>query len=89
MSTLSSVIPANEARTNFYQILDEVSTGLRQFTISHRNKPNVVIMSAEEFEGWQETLEIMADKKLVKNIERARKSTKTYTQEEVDKILGW
>jgi len=89
MPTLSSVLPASEARTNFYQILEEAGSGLRQFTISHRNKPNVVVMSAEEFEGWQETLEIMSDKKLVKSIERARKSTKTYSQEEVDKMLGW
>lgn len=89
MSQLSAILPASEARTNFYQILEEAGSGLRQFTISHRNKPNVVIMSAEEFEGWQETLEIMSDKKLMKSIERARKSTKTYTQKEVDKILGW
>lgn len=88
MPTLSSILPANEARTNFYQILDEVSTGLRQFTISHRNKPNVVIMSVEEFEGWQETLEIMADKKLVSRIERARKS-KAISSKEADKIIGW
>ena len=88
MNTLSTVLPANEARTNFYQILDEVGSNLRQFTISHRGKP-AVIMSVEEFEGWQETMEIMSDKKLVKSIERARKSTKTYSQEEVDKMLGW
>jgi prevent-host-death family protein len=85
---LSSVIPANEARTNFYQILEEAGSGLRQFTISHRNKPNVVIMSAEEFEGWKETLEIMADKKLVRDIEKARKS-KAISSEEADKIIGW
>ena len=89
MSNLSSILPANEARSNFYQILDEVSGGLRQFTVSHRNKPNVVIMSAEEFEGWQETMEILADKKLVSSIKKATKSSKTYSQKEVDKILGW
>jgi len=45
-------------------------------------------MSIEEFEGWQETLEIMADKKLVKSIERARKS-KAISSKEADKIIGW
>lgn len=89
MSNLRTTLPASEARTNFYRILDEVGSNLRQFTISHRGKPGAVIMSVEEFEGWQETLEIMSDKKLVRSIERARKSTKTYTQKEVDKILGW
>ena len=88
MSSLNTILPANEARTNFYQILDEVGKHLRQFTISHRGKPGAVIMSIEEFESWQETLEIMADKKLVKSIERARKS-KAISSEEADKIIGW
>lgn len=88
MSHLSTTLPANEARTNFYQILDEVGTGLRQFTISHRGKPGAVIMSIEEFEGWQETMEIMADKKLFNDILKSQKS-KIISSEEADKIIGW
>ncbi len=88
MNTLSTTIPANEARTNFYQILDEVRTGLRQFTISHRGKPGAVIMSVEEFEGWQETLKIMSDKKLLGDILKSKKS-KVISSKEADKIIGW
>jgi len=88
MSQLSTSLPANEARTNFYQILDEVGTGLRQFTISHRGKPGAVIMSVEEFEGWQETMEIMSDKKLLTDILKSKKS-KIISSKEADKIIGW
>ena len=64
MNTLASLLPANVARANFYRILDEVTTHLRQFTITHRGKQQAVVMSAEEFASWQETLEIISDKKL-------------------------
>jgi prevent-host-death family protein len=89
MNILSSTLPANEARANFYQILDEAANKLRQFTVTLRGKSKVVIMAAEEFEGWLETLEIMADRKLSASIKRGLKSKKRYTQAEVDKILKW
>ena len=87
MNALSSTLPANQARANFYQILDEAANKFRQFTVTLRGKSKAVIMAAEEFEGWLETLEIMADKKLSASIERGLKSPKRYTQAEVDKIL--
>lgn len=89
MTLLQSTIPANEARANFYQILDEAGLNLRQFTITHRGKPMVVVMSQEEFEGWQETLEIMSDKRLMASIRRSIRSKKVYTQEQADKYIGW
>ncbi len=76
MHPLNPILPANEARTNFYRILEEAGKNMRQFTITHRGKPPVIIMSAEEFEGWQETLEIMSDKKLVARLRQARKDLK-------------
>ncbi len=89
MATLQSILPANEARANFYQLLEDAGVKLRQFTITHRGKPPVILISAEEFEGWMETFDVMSDKKLVASIRRAEKSTKTYSEEEAYKILGW
>jgi prevent-host-death family protein len=88
MSSLSTIIPANEARTNFYQILDEVGNNLRQFTISHRGKPGAIIMSIDEFNGWQETMEILSNKKLFDDILKSKKS-KIISSKEADKIIGW
>lgn len=89
MNTLSSTIPANEARANFYQILDEAANKLRQFTVTLRGKSSVVIMAAEEFEGWMETFRIMSDKQLSASIARGIKSKKRYTEDKVNKILKW
>ncbi len=62
---------------------------MRLFTITHRGKPPVVVMAAEELEGWQETLEIMANKKLMNSIGRALASDKVYKPKEADKFIGW
>lgn len=76
MKQLPSAIPASVARANFYQMLDEAGEDMRQFTIVPRSKPPLILMSVAEFEGWQETLEIMGDKKLVADLKQAKKDLK-------------
>lgn len=89
MINLNDTIPANEARTNFYQILAEAGDNWRQFSVTIRGKVKAVVMSPEEFASWQETLEVMSDKKLVHSIKKGLKSKKTYSQKQADKIIGW
>ena len=89
MAQLASILPASVARANFYQIAAEAADKWRQFTIKLRGKDDVVIMSADEVEGWKETLDIISNKKLVNSLRRAIKSKKTYTQDQVYKELGW
>lgn len=90
MKNLSSNLQANEARSNFYQILEEAGTNLRQFIITPRGKkPSVVIMSADEYEGWLETIEILSDPKLSESIRKSLKTKKTYSKKEADKLIGW
>lgn len=89
MTILNAILPANEARSNFYQLLDKVGKELQQFTITLRGKDRAVVMSAEEFASWQETLEVMSDKKLVQSIKKGIKSQKIYSQKQADKIIDW
>ncbi|OGG29680.1 hypothetical protein A3A63_03340 [Candidatus Gottesmanbacteria bacterium RIFCSPLOWO2_01_FULL_46_9] len=69
-------MPANQARANFYQMIEEAGEDMRQFTITHRSGKPVIVMSVDEFESWQETLEIMSDKKLVADIKQAENELK-------------
>lgn len=70
MNNLSAVLPASQARANFYDLLDEVSDKLRRFTITLRGKVKAVVMPADQVEAWEETLEIMSNKKLVAQINK-------------------
>ncbi len=90
--TLNTILPANEARSNFYHILNEVNSNLRQFTITLRGKQQAVILSAEELQSWQETLEIISDKKLMLNIRKGideLNKDKGITEKQADKLIGW
>jgi len=68
MSNLSTVIPASEARKNFYTLLDEVGEKFKEFTITLRGKAKAVVMPFSEVEAWKETMSIMADKGLMSDI---------------------
>jgi len=91
MNTISSVLPASQARANFYDLLDEVSNKLRRFTITLRGKVKAVVMPADQVESWEETLEIMSNKKLSAAIlrsEKERKQGKMISEKALLKELG-
>lgn len=88
MNTLSGTLPANQARSNFYQMLDEVGNNLRRFVITHRGKTKAIVMPIEDVEAWEETLEVLSDKKLMKAIKRSKadfKAGRFITLEEIEK----
>ncbi len=53
-----TTLPISEARKKIFKIADEVQKTGKYFTITEKGRPKAVIMSAEEFESWQETLEV-------------------------------
>ena len=91
MAQLQTVLAASDARANFYQILDEVSNNLRRFVIRRRNGTRAVVLPEEEVEAWEETLEILSNKKLMKDIRQSQKdfkSGKYYRLDEVEKEIN-
>lgn len=91
MSSISTTISASQARGNFYTILEEVAKKLKRFTITRRGKAQAVIIHPEEVAAWEETMEIMADKKLVKEIAQAEKEIakgKLISEKKLMKELG-
>lgn len=88
---LDSVLSASTARSNFYTLLEEVSKKSRRFVITLRGGAKAVVMSPEEVEAWEETMEIMADRDLVGQLRRAekdRREGKLVSEEKVFKLLG-
>lgn len=64
----SKYLTATEARKNFFKMIEEIVKKQNRVTITIDGKPKVVVMSYEEFEGWQETVEILSDEEMVKGI---------------------
>lgn len=84
-------LPFSEARKTLSSIVDEVAGSQEHVVITKQGKPKAVVMSVEEFEGWQETLEVMADKGTMRAIERGLRDSKAgrvRSLEEVRARLG-
>lgn len=64
----SKYLTATEARKNLFKMIEEIVKKQNRVTITIDGKPKVVVMSYEEFEGWQETVEILSDEEMVKGI---------------------
>lgn len=71
MGISATILPASEARKNFYTILEEVSQKFKRFTITRRGQAQAVVISPEEVAAWEETMEVIADKKLLRNLQQS------------------
>jgi prevent-host-death family protein len=68
---MDKVVGVVDTRTHLPRILKEVTKGSR-YIITQRSKAKAVLVGLEEFE----TLEIMADKQLLKEIKEAKEDIK-------------
>lgn len=80
-----------EARKDLSKLVDEVNSAHEHITITRQGRPAAVVMSADEFESWQETLEILADTGTMASLKRAERDIKAgrvTPYREVRKRLG-
>ena len=72
-----NIISISDAREKLPTLIDKVSEGLERFLITVNNKPKAVMLSFEELESLEETLEIMAIPGATKSIKKGLKEAKT------------
>lgn len=79
-------LPLSEAKSRLSSLVEQVRSLEEQVMITRNGRPVAVLVSAEEFERWKETIEVRGDAALMKEIRaglRALKAGKTrlYTLE--------
>jgi len=80
----------SKARKELTTLVDKAKTRLDEYVITVNGAPAAVLISAEEYESWKETNEIMADPALMKAIKQGEKDIKKgdyITLEELKKEL--
>lgn len=85
-----TTISATNARANLYELIDQVSKSGKRVGITKKGETKVVLMSVDELESWEETNEILADKKLMRDLKQAEKDIEEgrfVTWEELKKEL--
>jgi len=76
--SIKTTLSISEARKRIFDLTKKVQSPHRVYTLTENGIPKAVLMSAEEFESWLETLEV-ADlfPDLEKDIQKAQKDINT------------
>lgn len=85
---MTKTLTITEARNTLPTLVDRARRLMDEYVITVKGKPTAVIMSAEQYESWKETNEILADKVLMRSIRKGEedfKRGKYITLEEFEK----
>jgi antitoxin YefM len=73
MKTLS----LSEAKMKLSGLIDLINASDEKVVITKNGRPAAVLVSAEEFENWKETVAILCDSALMKEIKSGLRALKT------------
>ncbi|MBI4422995.1 MAG: type II toxin-antitoxin system Phd/YefM family antitoxin [Elusimicrobia bacterium] len=81
-------LPTTLARKRFLSIVRDAGASYARYVITHRGRPEAVVMSADEFEGWLETLEIAESSSWRKALAKARQEEKAGRRLSFETVVG-
>ncbi len=86
MAEYTDIVPLSEAKARLSSLVRKVREEHRTYGITHRGKPEGVLLSVEEYETLTETLEILSDRELMASIDRGladEKAGRLYAHDQV------
>ena len=84
---MTTIVKASEARSQLFNLMDKAERLRNRFILTREGKPQAVLMSAEEYEEWVETLEILQDKELMAGIEKGLADIKKGRTRPLEEVL--
>ena len=91
VTTMVNTISVRELRPTLSKVIDNIHKKFDRYVITRRGKPEVIMMSIDDYEGLLETLEIESDPDLMKRLKQAEedmKKGKGKSLEQIHKELG-
>jgi len=85
-------ISITEGRKKLFKIVKEIQKPDTYYEFTIEGEPRVILMSKDEFDSIMETMEIMSDPRIMKDIEKAEEEYKKgeyVSWDEVKKELGF
>ena len=88
---MARIIPFTEARARLTELLDDVEARHEHVVITRRGRPTAVVISTEEWEALEETLEILQDEETLAALRESEEDVKAgrlFSLDEVRRELG-
>lgn len=88
---MTRIVPFTEARARLTELLDEVEARHEHVIITRNGRPAAVVLSTEEYDALEETLEILQEEDTLEALcesERDVEAGRVLTLDEVRRELG-
>ena len=69
-------LPLSEVKAKLSEVVDNVEATDEEVVITRNGRPAAVLVSPDEFEGWQETIAIRSDRELMGEIRKGLRALK-------------
>ena len=73
---MTKTMSLKQARSRFSSLIDKADRLSERFIVTKNGTPKAVVMGAEEYESWVETLELLSNPKAVKALQQGLKEAK-------------
>jgi antitoxin YefM len=86
IQVMSDILPLAEVKAKFSEMVDRVEQQHERITVTRNGRPAAVLMSVEELEALEDTLDLLADSGAITEIERARRDAvegRTFSADEL------
>jgi antitoxin YefM len=70
---MSETIPFTEAKAHLSELVDRTSREHERFVLTRNGRPAAVLLSPEDLESLEETVDILQDRALLDSIRRSRR----------------
>lgn len=72
MMVMSETLPLAQIKAHLSEIVDRIESEHERITLTRNGRPAAVLMSPDDLEALEDTLELLADPRARREIERAR-----------------
>ena len=90
-AVMARIVPFTEARARLTELLDDVQTRHEHVVITRKGRPAAVVVSPEEWEALEETIEVLQDEQLLAALRESEEDVKAgrlFSLDEVRRELG-
>jgi len=70
---MSETIPFTEAKAHLSDLVDRTSREHERFVVTRNGRPAAVLISPEDLESLEETVDILQDRALLESIRKSRR----------------
>ncbi len=91
MENRLKTLPLSEAKAQLSKLVEAVAGRDEQITITRNGRPAAVLISPDEFESWQATIEIMRDPDFMSSIRRGLDDLaagRVLTEKEIEELFA-